>query len=410
MAEQNTAPALEKLSYLDYLKRIGPAFIAASVTIGPGSATTFTMAGGSLGYQLVWLTVVLVISAFVWQDMSVRLACGTDLTIMQLIRDNFGAIVTVIIGVYTFLTILAFETGNILGTAIAVEGLSGLDKSYWALLVAAVSCAFMLFGGYKYLEKAFMIFVLVMFVCLVGTVLTVGVDFKLLLAGLKPVLPKGSGALPFSMIGTTLTANVMLGHNYLVKSKGWRLSQYTSARFDTALSSIILIGIIGSCFMLSSAEVLWKQGIIPTDAIGMAQQIAPFAGNAAQGIFLLGLFAAGLTSAIAAPFFGITVVLDALKLPYDMDTKIFRITYCAVVIFGGVMAAFSGNPLPLIVFVQSVGVPLLPLVGIVLFMLLRKKVATVLKPSPILTVLQGLLIVFLLASSVRYILLNWIPS
>lgn len=53
MAEQNTAPALEKLSYLDYLKRIGPAFIAASVTIGPGSATTFTMAGGSLGYQLV---------------------------------------------------------------------------------------------------------------------------------------------------------------------------------------------------------------------------------------------------------------------------------------------------------------------------------------------------------------------
>ena len=90
------------------------------------------------------------------------------------------------------------------------------------------------------------------------------------------------------MIGTTLTANVMLGHNYLVKSKGWRLSQYTSARFDTALSSIILIGIIGSCFMLSSAEVLWKQGIIPTDTIGMAQQIAPFAGNAAQGIFLLG--------------------------------------------------------------------------------------------------------------------------
>ena len=48
---------VQKLSFTEILKRIGPGIILTGVVIGPGNITTSAMIGANYGYGLLWLII-----------------------------------------------------------------------------------------------------------------------------------------------------------------------------------------------------------------------------------------------------------------------------------------------------------------------------------------------------------------
>ena len=107
----------------------------------------------------------------------------------------------------------------------------------------------------------------------------------------------------------------------------------------------------------------------------MGEQLKPVLGDKAQWFFALGLFAAGLTSAIAAPLAAAYAVTGALGLSDDMQSKSFKAVWFIIIVVGVSVAALGFKPLPAILFAQATNALLLPIIAIFLLVVMNKSTA-----------------------------------
>ena len=82
----------------------------------------------------------------------------------------------------------------------------------------------------------------------------------------------------------------------------------------------------------------------------------------------IGLFAAGLTSAIAAPVAAGWTICGAMGWSVDPDSSSFKIVALTVVLIGSFFALVTTRPAALIVTAQVTNALLLPLIALVLMM------------------------------------------
>jgi Mn2+/Fe2+ NRAMP family transporter len=80
----------------------------------------------------------------------------------------------------------------------------------------------------------------------------------------------------------------------------------------------------------------------------------------------VGLFAAGLTSAIAAPVAAGWTICGAMGWSVDTDSLRFKVVALTVVLIGGFFAVVTSRPAALIVTAQVTNALLLPLIALVL--------------------------------------------
>jgi Mn2+/Fe2+ NRAMP family transporter len=111
------------------------------------------------------------------------------------------------------------------------------------------------------------------------------------------------------------------------------------------------------------------------DASNMGEQLKPVLGDKAQWFFALGLFAAGLTSAITAPLAAAYAVTGALGLSDDMQSKSFKAVWFIIIVVGVSVAALGFKPLPAILFAQATNALLLPIIAIFLLVVMNKSTA-----------------------------------
>lgn len=105
----------------------------------------------------------------------------------------------------------------------------------------------------------------------------------------------------------------------------------------------------------------------------MAIQLEPLLGNAAHYFFAIGLFAAGLTSAITAPLAGVYAVCGMLGWSNDMNNSRFKLVAIVVLTFGAAVASLGLDPVAVIIFAQAANGILLPIVTTYLVWLVNQK-------------------------------------
>lgn len=98
-------------------------------------------------------------------------------------------------------------------------------------------------------------------------------------------------------------------------------------------------------------------------------------GDKAQWFFALGLFSAGLTSAITAPLAAAYAVTGALGLSDDMKSRSFKAVWMVIILVGVSVAALGFKPLPAILFAQATNALLLPVIAIFLLVVMNKSQA-----------------------------------
>jgi Mn2+/Fe2+ NRAMP family transporter len=98
----------------------------------------------------------------------------------------------------------------------------------------------------------------------------------------------------------------------------------------------------------------------------MARALEPALGRWAGAFFALGLFAAGMTSAITAPLAAAWAIAGALGWRRDLSAPAVRAVWGAVLGIGAAFALAGVRPVPAIVFAQAANGVLLPAVAVFL--------------------------------------------
>lgn len=129
---------VEKLSFKEIMKRIGPGIILTGIVIGPGAITTASMLGAQYGYSLMWMYFVIAFMGSVYVMTTYRLSMMTGMPTLDAIRKLYGPVASGFTGIALFLTCCFFTIGNISGTGAGMSLIFGIDWKLGALIMIAV--------------------------------------------------------------------------------------------------------------------------------------------------------------------------------------------------------------------------------------------------------------------------------
>src|SRR5246127_4094737 len=96
---------------LIFLAVLGPGFITANVDNDAGGILTYSQAGAQYGYGLLWTMLPITLALIIVQEMCARMGVVTGKGLSDLIREEFGLRITVIV----LLLLVFVNFGNVIG-------------------------------------------------------------------------------------------------------------------------------------------------------------------------------------------------------------------------------------------------------------------------------------------------------
>ncbi|QDR78600.1 divalent metal cation transporter [Corynebacterium sanguinis] len=359
----------------------GPGLLIAASFIGPGTVTTATVTGANFGYALVWAIVFSIVATIILQEMSVRLGLAARLSTGEALRQTFSSQIIkwlMIILVVSAIGIggAAYAGGDTTGTALALASVTGWSQVLLSVGVAAVVLALLLSGSYAFLEKVMTVLVGILALTFLVTAISVGPDLGAMLRStFMPSVPDGAVLSAVALIGTTVVPYNVFLHSNLVQEK-WgdepRDPALKKARIDNVVS-ISLGGLITLAIVATAAATMFAQGLQAESAADLAEPLRPMLGDAAPWLLAIGLFAAGLTSAVAGPMGAAYAICGVMGWPTDMKSQRFRIIVVVVVLFGAAISISGFNPIQIIILAQAANGILLPVIAFFLLITMNNK-------------------------------------
>lgn len=363
--------------FIERVKEIGPAALVAAAFIGPGTVTTCTLAGAAFGYSLLWALLFSIIATMVLQEMSSRLGLIGRVGLGEALRKEFKTTLGKIISALLVLIAIAlgnaaYETGNILGGAMGLASISGIESignsniNIWGPVIGIIAFILLYSGSYRIIERGLVCLVILMSITFISTAVLVKPDIPEVLRGMFiPNIPIGSTLTIVGLIGTTVVPYNLFLHASLVKQKWKDASHLKLVRTDN-LISIGAGGLISMTVVITAAAAFYGSSVKIEGAADMANQLGPLLGNASSYFLSLGLLAAGISSAITAPLAAAYASSEILGWDSGMKSKKFRLVWGSILITGTLFSAIGFKPVNAIFVAQIANGILLPFIAIFL--------------------------------------------
>jgi NRAMP (natural resistance-associated macrophage protein)-like metal ion transporter len=386
---------------LRWLAILGPGLIASVAGDDAGGIATTSLIGARLGFELLWLLIVLTVALAVVQEMAARLGVATGAGLLDLIRQRFG-IGWALLAVTVLLVANAGVTATeFLGIAAGAE-LFGVSR-WVAVPIATVGLwGLLLYGNYFTAERVFLAMTLVFLAYPLAAVLA-HPDWGAVAHGaLVPSLSMDQAhlALVVALIGTTITPYQQLFQQSAVVEKGVGPRHYQDERADAYVGAIVgnLIWFFVIC---ATAAALRPQGIFDiATASDAARALEPLAGPAATVVFAVGLLGASLLAGAVVPLATAFSVSEAFgfRKGFGLDYRrapIFYGLFTALIAFGAAVALVPAIPIvALLVDIQVLNGFLLPIVlGFILVLARDRRLMGSLANTPLQAALGWLTLV-----------------
>ena len=368
--------------FKNYLKNIGPGPLVAAAFIGPGTVTVCTLAGVGFGFALLWAMVFSIIATVVLQEMSARLGIITQKGLSEVIRTEIqnpfvkSSVVLLILSAIVIGN-AAYEAGNISGGVLGLEAIFGnsyielgsFSLNSFSLAVGVVAFVILFIGKYKVLERVLVFLVILMSLAfLITAILTKPSSVEILKGVFKFEVPNGSLLTIIGLIGTTVVPYNLFLHASLVKEKWHDPSDLKYAKKDT-LIAVVLGGLVSMCIIVSTASIQTQE---INSAADLALGLEPLFGSFSKYVLAIGLFSAGITSAITAPLAAAYVTTGCLGWDSSMNSKNFKIVWIIVLGLGIVFSSIGFKSIEIIKFAQVTNGLLLPLIAGFLIWIMNK--------------------------------------
>ena len=360
---------------------LGPGLLISASFIGPGTVTTATVTGASFGFALSWAIVFSIIATIILQEMSARLGLMGKISTGEALRATFESPVAKLLMIALIVTAIgiggaAYAGGDTTGTALALSDVTSLPVPVLSGIIAAVLVLLLLTGSYKFFERFMTALVIILVGVFLVTAVAVKPDVGALLHGIfVPEVPAGAALTAIALIGTTVVPYNVFLHSNLVQEKWGDEPQdlaMKKARVDNVVS-ISIGGLITLAILTTAATVMFSQGLSAESAADLAEPLRPMLGDAAPWVLAIGLFAAGMTSAVAGPLGAAYAICGVMGWSRDLKDNKFRAIYLTVVIVGAIIAITGVNPVQVIILAQAANGILLPVVAFFLLYTMNNK-------------------------------------
>ena len=361
--------------------RLGTSSLIVAAFIGPGTVLTCASAGLNYSYALAWVLLFATVGVFVLQSFTAGTGILAGKGLGEALKET--AQTPLIKGITYTLVILglwigcaSFESGNLAGASAGLQSMLGLapENGRWITLIITVLAFGLLSTSLNMLVRVLAVLVVFMSVLFVAAAMIAPVSWSDLFTGLTlPSIPEGSMVSVIALIGTTIVTYNLFLHPSASKAywkevppkEAWRNEMKGMAIF------IPLGGLVSLAVMISGAALAGQAD--STGSVGaFATLLEPVAGPMARYFFGMGLFAAGLTSAITAPLAAAAGIRELFD--WEVDSRPYRLIWISVLLTG-LLFNFSGlSPLNIIIAAQAANGILLPLIaGFVLYLTLRQE-------------------------------------
>ncbi|MGB7913226.1 MAG: Nramp family divalent metal transporter [Desulfobaccales bacterium] len=374
-------PRLANLSrrFWIFLLILGPGIITANVDNDAGGITTYSVAGATLGYKLLWTIIPMTLALIVVQEMCARMGAVTGKGLADLIRERTGVRWTAFI----MLTLLLADLGNTIcefaGVAASME-LFGVVKYIAVPLGALGIWVLVIRKSYKFVEKVFLA-ACVLYLTYIVSGYMAHPSWKEV--GRELIIPNFSFdsnylAILVGVIGTTIAPWMQFYIQSAVVEKGITVKDYGYCKWDV-ISGCFMTNIVALFIIVACAATIHVHGIKIETAKDAALSLGPLAGKWAQWLFALGLLNASLFSASILPLATSYYVCEAFGFEAGVnrswkEAPVFYWLYTLLIAIGAAVILIPNMPLILVMFWSQVanGV-LLPFVLIFMLILINNK-------------------------------------
>ncbi|MCK8125723.1 Nramp family divalent metal transporter [Pseudoalteromonas sp. 2CM39R] len=362
--------------------RLGPGLLVTAAFIGPGTITTASVAGANFGFALIWTLLFSVIATILLQSMAARLGVATGQDLAQALRAHIETPLFKSLAIFLVISAIgvgsaAYEAGNLSGASMGlIEIFPQVNAQLWTPLIAFLSAILLYSGKHKVVENALILLVILMSLVFISTLVMAAPSLSDLLAGFIPSMPEGSVTTVLALVGTTIVPYNLFLHSGVLAarhdSESDKQKVIKETNIDTGVS-ITLGGVITLAILSTASVAFYGPDAGQISAANMAVQLEPLLGDAAHYFFAIGLFAAGLTSAITAPLAGAYAVCGMLGWSNKMDNTRFKSVAIVILLFGAAVASLGLDPVAVIIFAQAANGLLLPIVTTYLVWLVNQK-------------------------------------
>ena len=343
--------------------------VLTAAFLGPGTITTAASAGSRHGFGLLWALLYAVAACWVLQEASGRLsiASGKSLAAALRMRYQSGWRALVVLGLILGAVVLgcaAYEAGNILGGVAGAGLISDLSPRFLTLVMGLMAAILLWFGTTKIIALLLSLLVAVMGLAFVWTAVLLVPSWGAIGKGLLvPSVPDGSILLVLGLVGTTVVPyNLFLGSNL------------AHGQTVTQLRVGLAVAIVGGG-LVSMAVLVVGQAIDGEFSFeALAGVLEDRLGSGGHFLFAIGVFAAGFTSAVTAPWAAAVTTqglfassAPALDGSWHERALKFRAVWLGVLLSGVVLGVLGVKPVPVILLAQALNGILLPVVAIVLW-------------------------------------------
>ncbi|WP_457609803.1 Nramp family divalent metal transporter [Lutibacter sp.] len=360
---------------IKWFKNTGPGVLVAAAFIGPGTVTLCTLAGVKYGYSLLWAMTLSIVATVILQEMSARIGIITQKGLAQVIKEQIKSPILNKITIILILSAIvvgnaAYEAGNISGASLGISAIFGNSLYYlYPIIIGVIAFGLLFIGNYKVLERSLVFLVLIMSISFLLTAIITKPNIGLMLKGMFiPSFPNGSVLTIIGLIGTTVVPYNLFLHASLVKEKWKNKNDLKFARKDTFIA-IILGGFVSMSIIIAASAI---NGVEIKNGIDLAKGLEPLYGNFAKYFLGIGLFAAGITSAITAPLAAAYVARSCFGWDVGLKNIKFRMVWFLILFLGVVFSSFKINPIEIIKFAQVANGILLPIIALFLLWIVNK--------------------------------------
>lgn len=339
---------------LEILKYIGPGLLVTVGFIDPGNWASNMAAGSQYGYALLWVVTLSTIMLIVLQHNAAHLGIATGQCLAESATANLPRWLSRTILATAIAASVATTMAEVLGGAIALQMLLGLDLRVGCVLVGATSLGMLLTNSYQKIERWIIGFVSLIGVSFLVEVLMVKVSWPSAGAGwVMPSIPTGSMPVVMSVLGAVVMPHNLFLHSEIIQSSHFEtqgddvIEEKLHYELYDTLFSMIVGWAINSAMVLLAAATFFANGIVIDDLAQAASVLTPLVGPAASVIFALALLLAGLSSSVTAGMAAGTISAGMFGEEYDIHDRhssvgVVATFVMAVVIVFFVSDAFAG--------------------------------------------------------------------
>jgi len=368
-----------KKNILLFLSVLGPGIITANVDNDAGGIATYSVAGATFGYSLLWTLLPITVALIVVQEMCARMGVVSGKSLADMIRENFGVKITAYLMLFLLLTDLGNTVAEFAGWASAME-VFGVSKYISVPIGAFLVWWLVVKGSYKMVEKIFLFACTIYLTYIISAVLAHPPWGEIMVATVTPSFDFKPSYLMMlvGVVGTTIAPWMQFYIQSAVVEKGVVVENYKACRLDVIVGCV-LTDVVAFFIIVACGATMFQQGIHINDAKDAAVSLAPLAGKYASALFAIGLANASLFAASILPLATAYCVCEAMgwESGVDHDFKSapqFMWLYTGLIVLGAAIILIPNAPLIAIMLISQVGNgALLPFVLIFMLILINKK-------------------------------------